>query len=330
MRNATPTESSAVHQGFSRSGNDTLSPSICEGARQSVTAIIVSYNPRIGELQRLLTAIANHVDDIVIVDNGSQRDIADAVAELALQNLVCLKLGTNRGVAAALNQGVAWARKRGSGRVVLFDQDSIPASDMVNRLMSELTRLEAAGIAVAAVGPCFRDPRSNNRPPFIRIQRGRVTRAQPVVGVTSVEVDYLITSGSVIPLAAFDIVGPLEERLFIDYVDIEWGLRAKRKGLRSFGVFAASMEHSLGDAPINIAGARFAVHSPLRHYYHFRNATWLTRQIWVPLQWKFVNTYRLVGKLIIYGVFASPRREHLKMMLKGVWDGIRDRLGPHV
>jgi rhamnosyltransferase len=200
---------------------------------------------------------------------------------------------------------------------------------MLEKLTSELDRLEAAGIAVAAVGPRFWDPRADNPPPFIQIRHGRVVRIAEQRESPVVEVDYLITSGSLIPITTFDCVGLLEERLFVDYVDIEWGLRAKREGFRCFGVFPAKMQHSLGDTPLRLAGARLPVHSALRHYYHFRNAVWLTRQAWVPLQWKFVNGYRLIGKFFVYSLLATPRWEHLRMMAKGIWHGLSDQLGQY-
>lgn len=294
-----------------------------------VVAIIVSYNPVADELQRLVALVAHQVDHVLVVDNGSREDVASVLTKVGQENLVFLKLGVNLGVGAAINRGVVWARQSRARRVVLFDQDSLPAADMLEKLTSELDRLESAGIAVAAVGPRFWDPRADNPPPFIRIRRGRVVRVLEKREHPVVEVDYLITSGSLIPIKTFDRVGLLEERLFIDYVDIEWGLRAKREGFRCFGVFPAKMQHSLGETPLRLVGARLPVHSALRHYYHFRNAIWLTRQAWVPLRWKFVNGYRLIGKFLIYSFLATPRLEHLRMMAKGVWHGFSDRLGQY-
>jgi rhamnosyltransferase len=115
--------------------------------------------------------------------------------------------------------------------------------------------------------------------------------------------------------------------MFIDYVDIEWGLRARRCGYRSYGVCAAAMTHSIGDSPITLLGKRYLVHSPLRHYYHFRNAAWLYKQKYVPLQWKLADGLRLATRYLFYTFFARPRLSHCRMMTIGLFDGVRSRLG---
>jgi rhamnosyltransferase len=143
-----------------------------------------------------------------------------------------------------------------------------------------------------------------------------------------VEVDYLIASGSLIPLATLNAVGAMAEDLFIDYVDIEWGLRARGLGFRSYGVCAARMEHNLGEAPIRILGHSVPLHSPLRHYYHFRNAVWLYLNGNMPLHWKCADGWRLVLKYGFYTLFARPRLAHVRMMSRGILDGLRGRLGP--
>jgi len=61
-----------------------------------------------------------------------------------------------------------------------------------------------------------------------------------------IETDYVVSSGALIPLAVLDQVGMMDESLFIDYVDSEWGLRAKSRGHLSFGICAAQMVHCLG------------------------------------------------------------------------------------
>jgi rhamnosyltransferase len=117
------------------------------------------------------------------------------------------------------------------------------------------------------------------------------------------------------------------EDLFIDYVDIEWALRAKHNGFQSFGVANAFMSHSLGDAPIFFLGKPYPARSPLRHYYMFRNGVWLYRQSYLPLNWKIVDAWSLTLKFFFYCLFASPRITHLRMMLRGVVHGLTGRMG---
>ena len=129
------------------------------------------------------------------------------------------------------------------------------------------------------------------------------------------------------PMRALDAVGDMRESLFIDYVDIEWGLRAKSKGFLSFGACGAGMAHDLGDEPFVFFGKKYPHHSALRHYYHFRNAVWMYRQPWLPVHWKLADGWRLLLKYGFYTLFAKPRHQHWWMMTKGVWHGLTDRMG---
>jgi rhamnosyltransferase len=122
-------------------------------------------------------------------------------------------------------------------------------------------------------------------------------------------------------------VGCFREDLFIDYVDVEWYLRTTQKGYSLWGVCAATMQHDLGDEPISLFGRTVFAHSPLRHYYLVRNAIALYRSPAISLRWKWSDAIRLTKKSIFYMLFASPRREHIRMMAKGLRDGLAGQMG---
>jgi rhamnosyltransferase len=298
----------------------------------AVIAVIVVYFPDIRTLRRLLVGLYPQVSAVIVVDNGNEDGLLGALAlDLEGQEqrppIYVHSNGENLGIAAAQNLGIAWAKQRGADFVILFDQDSEPAADMVCRLVAVARAKGAAGVPVAAMGPRYLDSRQNNPPPFIRIE-GITLKRQPCPDDEAVvDVDYLIASGCLIPMAALDRVGYMAERLFIDYVDIEWGLRAKGFGLQSFGVCGAVMGHSLGDMPLRFFKSSFPARSPLRHYYMFRNAVWLYLNTDFPLGWKLVDAWRLLLKFGFYSLFAKPRLEHLGMMSKGLWHGLTGRLG---
>lgn len=291
-----------------------------------VSGIIVTYNPDLAALKRLLMAVGPQVDQLVVVDNGSKTELAHWLAKQDFKTTF-VGLGENYGIAKAQNVGIEHARATGSAYVLLLDQDSTPAEDMVAKLLAVAKARLAAGVQVGCVGPRYEDSRQKNPPPFIQVRGLRLER-QPCESCDSVvDVDYLIASGSLIPLATLDDVGGMLEELFIDYVDIEWGLRAQHKGYRSFGVCGARMQHDLGDNPIRFRGRSIPVHSPLRHYYHFRNAVWLYRQAWLRSNWKVVDGVRLVRKFVFYSLMTVPRIQHAKMMTLGMFHGLVGRMG---
>jgi rhamnosyltransferase len=293
-----------------------------------VCAVVVSFHPDLEALKQLLTTLTSQLENIVLVDNGSSIDVAAWVSRKPFgKKITVLPLGENRGIAVAQNIGITHARQTGADYVALFDQDSIPAPDMIEQLVSVAEAQAAKGVRIAAVGPRYLDPRQDNPPPFIRFKELKLERQVCIEENSVVEVDYLIASGCLISLPALGAVGGMREELFIDYVDIEWGLRAKQAGYKSFGSCAALMSHALGDMPIGFLGKKFPARSPLRHYYMFRNAVLLYKEPWVPLNWKLVDGWRLCLKYVFYSLFAKPRMAHWRMMTLGVWHGLMGKAG---
>lgn len=293
-----------------------------------IVAVTVTYNPYLPALEDLLKALSPQVVEIIVIDNGSSNKPAIMTTGARFANCRCFWLGSNTGIANAFNRGIIEARELAASHIALFDQDSLPEPEMIDKLYAATTELSRRGIKVAGVGARFVDDRMGNPPPFIRIRNLRLYRHVCRQG-SIVPVDYLISSGCLISEHALCAVGMMDADLFIDYVDIEWGLRAKEKGYKSFGVCDATMKHALGSEPLALLGYKLPVRSPLRHYYMFRNAVWLYRQSWVPLMWKLVDGYRLMARYVVYSLFAKPRVQHMKMMSRGVWNGCRGKMGKY-
>lgn len=294
------------------------------GGAAKVCGVIVTYNPDAPALGRLLQAVRPQLRDLIVVDNGSRFDFADFFVHTPAE---LIELGDNYGIARAQNVGIERARALGADYVLLLDQDSVPAPDMVERLVAAIWELQAKGLKVAGVGPSYLDQRQGEAAPFVYLDGFSLKRRIATDKAGIVEADFLIASGCLVPLASLDGIGPMVEELFIDYVDIEWGLRARRDGYLSYGVFAARMEHSLGDEWIAFRGRRIPVHSPLRHYYHVRNAVWLARRPWISRRWKVVLAWRLVRQSLFFTFFAPKGWSHAKMMALGLWHGLTNRLG---
>lgn len=293
----------------------------------NVSAIVVTYHPEVDILQKLLDALSEQIGSIVLVDNGSGEYLRKFIESRRRdhEHLICL--GSNLGIAEAHNTGIEWARQNGKTHVILFDQDSMPAPDMVLLLMSKLLEIENQDIKVAAVGPYYQDDRNMDRPSFISVSGLRVVKSFCRPTDEIIESDVLISSGSLIPMSILRKVGgPLTE-LFIDQVDFEWCFRAKSYGYRLFGVCKAVMHHSMGETPKIFLGQKFLHHGPLRHYYIFRNAVWLLLKKYVPFGWKLLFMRTILIRFIVYCGFVSPRFDYFKMMTKGVWHGLRGRLG---
>src|SRR5659263_368215 len=120
----------------------------------TVVAVVVTYGPDLEATSRLLQALAAQVAHVIVVDNGSPAESVSALrGVLAASGGDLVALMENTGIASAQNVGIARARSAGASHVLLSDQDSVPAPDMVAQLLHAIGRAVDAGHRVGAVGP---------------------------------------------------------------------------------------------------------------------------------------------------------------------------------
>ena len=292
--------------------------------RHAVWAVVVSYQPDPGLLDCLLARLAPQVERIVVVDDGSSETAPIETLCRHHGQVEFHSQGFNGGLARAQNAGIRRALDAGARQVILFDQDSEPAPDLVTRLQFAIETLSGRGLRVGAVGANYEDAAHT---PFRRIRGPWIQHCRCNGNDCLPRVDYLIASGCLVPAEVLRAVGDMNEALFIDYVDTEWSLRAVAAGYSLHGVCDARMRHRLGDARIALGGRSVALHSPLRHYYMFRNALWLYRQPGLPGRWKLADGIRLTARFFTYALAGPARLRQVRAMLRGLGDGLRGRLG---
>jgi rhamnosyltransferase len=305
-----------------------------------IAAIILTHRPDQSILGRAVASLCPQVERIVIVDNGSHWDAQELLNALPVADrgrIEFIWLDTNVGVGAGHNRGIQWARTNGFSHVLILDHDSIPRPDMVRHLVAGLDRLQTRGIPVAAVAARYVDRYTGHIAPFVRLgvfKLVRVTCGSAKAGEPTgelLEIDFVISSGALIPMSVLDRVGDMNEGLFIDHVDTEWILRCKDQGYRSFGVCDAVMEHSVGNATFRFWFGRWRntpVHDPERDYYLFRNSLILYRMPYAPWRWIASDFVRLLGLAVVFPAFAPDRWRRVQLIARGIWHGLRGVKGP--
>lgn len=292
-----------------------------------VLAITVTWKPQVGQVCRQVDRLLDENVDVLVVDNGSANS-EDLTVELHKYGtrVTLMKLEKNFGIAYAQNRGIEVAIQQNFQYVLLMDQDSLPESYMVYKLLEALIKIPDA----AAIGPNFIDDEHRARSRFIRLEGLKIVKMSSGDSPNLVEVDHLIASGSLIPVQHLLTVGFMDETLFIDYVDIEWALRARSIGLRSYGLFSARMFHTLGDDHLNILGSKIAVHSPQRYYYMVRNALLLYKRPYLSKCWKLVDAFKLAAKLALLLILSPGRIKILKAIFYGIFHGFSNKSGKYV
>ena len=300
-------------------------------ARPDVCAVIVTYNPDVAVFLRLVESVSAQVGKIVVFDNSVDASWRNAFSGQLPDGLEFHGHGENLGIATGFNFGIRYARDNGFGYVLLSDQDSLPAPDMVSQLLSADDRLTRRGEKVAAVGPCFADPRSGKLAQIVELGPWKYRLVDPDLKRDCLPVFSIISSGMLICLDRLEAIGGvMRDDFFIDMVDIEWCMRARRRGYASYMVTAARMLHTIGD---NLEGVRgsaiytFQQHSPLRLYYQFRNAFYMYLYCKAPLRWIQNDCYSRLVIVYIYLFSTKTPFTYLKSLLRGVLDGVTARLG---
>lgn len=294
------------------------------------SAVVVTYQPELEILDQLLNGLDAQVESIIVVDNGSKVDLLTWNNQRQRNKVEVLLMSENWGIAAAHNAGIKWAQDRGADFVLLMDQDSIPAPDMVQRLAFALLNAEKKFDSPAiAAGPICVDSRNGNKSFFVTERNGMPARwwpgsSFPPFNVVR-EVSSLISSGTLINLELIKNVGGMRSNYFIDHVDTEWCFRAKTKGYILLGVPDALMKHTLGDKVRSIwffGWRHVAYHSPLRDYYMFRNTLLMIRDVKMSFMWRLHLTMRLIKFFSYFLIFTPKRANRLYSMTLGFCHGL--------
>lgn len=299
--------------------------SLSKESDNPVWACIICFHVQAAALKPLVDALRDQVGKILLLDNSSGCD--GDIATLANAQVIYLPMSFNRGTAGAMNQAWQLALAEGATAMLSFDQDSLPAAGMVAQLTSALSGLQQGGLRPAAVGPGKIDPR-NSRPFRLLHPVLPGFRHVPSGSAPTVEVDHLITSGCLIPADMYRAIGPFREELFLDYVDIEWSLRARALGYSLYTDPRTTMSHTIGDQVIQIGGRSLPVHKPLRCYLLVRNHLLLWPLPTTRLYWLLRDLRQVLGKVTLLLALRPNRLERLRWILKGVWHGLRQRGGP--
>jgi rhamnosyltransferase len=280
-----------------------------------VAAVIVAYHPNLALLNRVIDSTATMVAKIVVVNNDQGDWPADLKAPVFVHTPE-----RNIGLAAAYNFGAEVARKEGATHLLLLDQDSVPAPRMVPQLLAQYSTNEPIG----GVGPLWKDPRTGEVGGFaVKFGEKKIPGPEEIL-----KVEFLISSGSLIGLAALSELGPFDDKLFIEHVDTDWALRAKAKGFTLYGVSGALLEHTIGDAVLMFPGSgrRAFVYPPERTYYLVRNSIRLWLRPYATWRWRLFDVWRLCRLLLLYLVFAPDRGSRFKSILQGIRDASRPEI----
>lgn len=242
-----------------------------------VAAYITAYEdaPALNLCLRGIGAQGGGVEQVLVVDNSRQPLALDPMGDLSIQ---VQHHPENIGIAAGIGIAIDWAIAQGYDFLWMFDQDSQPTPDCLELLLQVYRERSRAEYPIGILGPTALDARTGQIVQPARFLADRFEGYKAPSTDQPFECDAPITSGSLLWLPTRAQVPPPDRRLFIDGVDLEYGLRLRQAGFHNLIVPAAIMYHRFGEPlRLKLWGRRpvIQVYSPLRHYYICRNHTYL-------------------------------------------------------
>jgi len=287
-----------------------------------VAAVISAYNPP-SDLVEKVKRLADQVELIVVVDDGSPAADPAVLEGLEAAGAVVIKQGHNSGIAAALNAGIRYAAEKSPDFFLTMDQDSELDPGYVATALGAYGKAIGQGIAVGMV--CA----ESHNGAAVMLQKA---------GVPFAEAFDPMQSGTLIPAATFDAAGLLEEDLFIDCVDSEFTARIRELGLKAIVAPGCNITHSVGDSRPMLVGKwhvtgggqkRFVhSHAPFRVYYITRNGLVMYKR-YLPKQPVWV--LRRIGlEVVFYGVrvvYGPHRARQVAAIAFGIRDAFAGRMG---
>jgi rhamnosyltransferase len=274
-------------------------------------------------LDKLLSALWHPKRLVYIYANGPTSPDIDGILN-TYDNLHVIRSAQNEGHAVGLNAIMDKAFHDGAKHIVLFDQDSTPELDFVDKLSAAFETCKITRPALAAVGPKLVPPAGEDYLPIRYEWRG----AQNSDSFR--DVFFLPTSGTLVSIAAWRDVGRFREDYFIGGIDVEWGLRALDRGYRSAVAMQLPLVHRWGIEGRGTSGARhqFMRQPTYRLYLYVRNTAHTLTLPHVPWTWKVRHSVRLLAQIAVSGLLQRRLTSSAKIFGRAIQDGWRARLGP--
>jgi GT2 family glycosyltransferase len=203
--------------------------------------------------------------EIVVVDNASREDPTPAI-EARYPKVSVLRTSRNLGYGGGNNIGVTYAIRSGADYVLLMNNDAILAPDCLSRLVAVLEG--HARIAMVTPRIFFYD-----RPSEVYWDGGTLdwitgdmphdSRSLPVDGDT-LRSEWLNGCTLLVRVAAVRDIGLMDERYFLYYEDVDWSIRANRRGWMLAALPRAEAWHKVSRSTGGMA-------NPAVRFYYLRN-----------------------------------------------------------
>lgn len=276
-----------------------------------ITIIVALYKPTVEELENIASYVRGCKECILMDDSekDSEKDVLDFFEKKRIKNVVYCWNRENIGLCASVNRGMKFAYERGAEWILLMNGDSKIDNSMLNEF-SDFIRKNSTE-KISAIVPQYN---------YDRHPREKYCGSRPVL--------WANMSGMCINKKCIEDIGFFDERLFIDGLDVEWGIRAKKAKYEMYEIGMAIMEHHPAETKeFKIFGKIIFMYgwaSPVRYYYQFRSNHYMIKKYKSAeaLKWQCI---KLIKALVLF----ENKKEYWRMYKKAISDCENDVWGKY-
>ncbi len=269
------------------------------------------------------------VDEILVVDNASSDGTLD---QPSLKNVTVIRHSENLGTSGTVVTGMRYALEGGYDWIWLFDADSNPEPDALEKLLELYAgwpqSLRDQTCFIACVHYNVEDGVAQYGGVFTR---SGFTEAKPSSDARYLPCHFNIWSGCLYRLAAVREIGLPNADYVLDWGEGEYGYRVMKAGYKAFIDREAVLHHNIRGyrtlTPVKVRRGAATVtiyeFAPIRCYYSCRNILYFMLYDG-RLQLSLLPRAVLVPGSLLLGFLRQPRQhgKHLRACLRGIWHGL--------
>lgn len=266
-----------------------------------IAAVVVLYEPTQNEIKNINTYI-NDIDILYVIDNSKKSNISSMPNSSKIQYIFN---NENIGVSKALNLGAEKAIKDGYSWILTMDQDTVFKNNTITEMKKSIEENDVSRIGIIT-------PWHDTK---LKIEKPRT------------KVDYpleVMTSGNLVNLNIYQKVGGYKDWMFIDGIDIEYGLNLNKHGYKIMRLNNVEIEHNLGDIKyVDFLWEKDILctnHNYLRRYYMMRNYLYI-RDMYQDYNKEYVdkiaNQKRNIMTILL---FESDKYRKIRNIIRGYFD----------
>ncbi len=244
----------------------------------------------------------NDIDILYIIDNSSNNNSSKIDKNKKIQYIFN---NENIGVSRALNLAARRAIQEGYSWLLTMDQDTVFKLNTISEMKKAIK--ENGTNKIGIITPWHNTKLKINKP--------------------QEDIDYpleVMTSGNLVNLEIYDKIGGYKDWMFIDGIDIEYGLNLAKHGYKIMRLNNVCIEHNLGDIKYKQFLWKKDIlctnHNYLRRYYMTRNYMYI-KDMYINFNKEYVNKItKQKRNILVILLFEKDKYRKIRNIIRGYVD----------